>query len=310
MLSAVCMRDVERKHAAAKLLRLLAKEQALREARGLPPVLASALLPKTEAKAKSAAVPSPPSPTKDSAPLAKKGGKLEAELVKQSDVALPISKIPVPPCSAMPGALPFSYCALKTKAALSTGLGPARGSTWLWFMVGDVDLSRSPGTDFHDVSITAQKFQAGWVKDPTMTLEDKELRPRQQAMLDCVSKNGECVYGSKRKGVPVGFTHRWKYSDSQWECGKESWATHSCEWWEQRQADRWEVKVAMRWIAESGCLPKTGKYVLVGEQRAEKINRNQYSTAMRGALFPVGTEAEKEAVLKSATRAYSPRKEE
>jgi len=309
-LSAVCTRDVERKRAAAKLLRLLAKEQIIREARGLPPVSPSALLPKTESKTKSAAVPALPSPAKkDSvAPLAKKGGKLEAELVKQSDIALPLSKIPVPPCSVVPGALPFSYSALKTKAALSTGLGPARGSTWLWFMVGDVDVTHTPGTDFRDVSITAQKFQAGWVKDPTMTLEDKDLRPRQQAMLDCVSKNDKCEYGSKRKGVPVGFTHRWRYSDSQWECGKESWATHSCEWWEQRLSDRWEVRCLMRWSAESGGLPKEGKYMLVGEQRAEKINRNQYATAMRGALFPVGTEAEKQAVLKSAMREYSPSK--
>eukprot|EP00756_Hemistasia_phaeocysticola_P029082 Hpha_TRINITY_DN16209_c1_g15::TRINITY_DN16209_c1_g15_i1::g.13948::m.13948 len=289
----VYSQEAEKRRAAAKLLRLLAKEQILREARGLPP--------------KPAPVPTlPPSPTKTKkAPLAKKGGKLEAELVKQDDIALPVSKIPAPPCSGIPGALPFSYCALKTKAALSTGLGPKRGSTWLWFMVGDVDLSDTPGTEFLDVSIGAQKFQAGWVKDPTMSLEDKEIRPRQQAMLECVSKNSECEYGSKRKGVPVGFTHRWKYSDSQWECGKQNWATQSCEWWEQRQADRWEVKVSMRWTAESGCLPPKGKYVLVGEQRAEKINRNQYATAMRGALFPVGTEAEKKAVLERATRAYS-----
>lgn len=262
-----------------KFFSKFAREQLLLEARGL-------CLP----------APCPTRPTR-------KGGKLQAELKEAGDVVFPLTKVPRPPCAFVRGAVPFAYSALKTKATLTTGLGPMQGATWVWFMVGDVRVTANPSGEL-DVHITASKFQAGWVKDPTMDVPVAELRPRQEAMLQCVSKGTTSKYGSKRRGVPPGFTHQWRYSDSKWECGgKESWNTTGCEWWERKEVDRWEVKVNMRWSEGSTVIP--GRYTLVGEQRAEKLNRNQYSTAMRGALFYVSSEAERVAALEQSTAAYA-----
>lgn len=262
-----------------KFFSQFAREQTLLEARGL-------CLPA-------------PRPTRP----ARKGGKIEAELREPGDVVFPLTKVPRPPCTFLHGSVPFTYSALKTKATLTTGLGPMPGSTWVWFMVGDVKVTASPSGAF-DVQITASKFQAGWVKDPTMDVPTSELRPRQEAMLQCISKGTTSKYGSSRRGVPPGFTHLWRYSDSRWACGdKVSWDTTGCEWRETKEVDRWEVQVNMRWGKDTTVVP--GRYALVGEQRAEKLNRNQYSTAMRGALFYVTSEAERVAVLQQSTAAYA-----
>jgi len=259
-----------------------ARQQALLEARGL---LCDA-----------EALPSP------STRHPRKGGKIERELLEPENVAFPLTKVPPAPCSFVHGAVPFAFSALKTKAALTTGLGPMVGSTWLWFMVGDVDVtpSRSGGLDVH---IAASKFQAGWVSDPTMQVPTAELRPRQEAMLQCVSDGTASKYGARRRGVPPGFSHQWRYSDSRWECRDLSWGTSRCEWRETKEVDRWDVTVSMRWGEGSTVVP--GRYTIVGEQRAEKLNRNQYSTAMRGALFYVSSEAERVAALQQATAAYA-----
>lgn len=232
----------------------------------------------------------------------RKGGKIEAELLEPESVVFPVSKVPRPPCSFVHGAVPFAYSALKTKAALTTGLGPLPGSTWVWFMVGDVKVTASHSGEL-DVHIAASKFQAGWVNDPTMQIPTSELRPRQEAMLRCVSSGTTSKYGAARRGVPQGFSHRWRYSDTKWECRDQGWSATGCEWQETKDADRWNVSVNMRWGAGSTVVP--GRYTIVGEQRAEKLNRNQYSTAMRGALFYVSSEAERVTALHQSAAAYA-----
>eukprot|EP01065_Artemidia_motanka_P050606 TRINITY_DN869_c0_g1_i1.p1 TRINITY_DN869_c0_g1~~TRINITY_DN869_c0_g1_i1.p1 ORF type:complete len:338 (+),score=156.15 TRINITY_DN869_c0_g1_i1:67-1014(+) len=287
-----------RRHAAAKLMRLLAKEQGLKALRGIGGgCFFDEMYPFLPEDDEEEAAPAPKG---KGAPAAKKGGKLEQELVTAEEACLPLAKVPPVPCGGLPGAAVFSYAALKTKARLSTGLGPAKGSTWLWFVVGDVDVAATKGGG-RQMRLSADKFQAGWAKTADGGVELAELRPRQHAMLECVSAGKVSDYGKGRRGVPVGFSHQWNYSDSKWEMASGGWGTAGCEWKETKGTDRWRVDVAMQWLSDAAA---EGRYVVVAEQRAEKINRNQYGTAMRGALFYVGSDAERDAALRHATAAY------
>merc|ERR550532_1851050 len=113
------------------------------------------------------------------------------------------------------------------------------------------------------------------------------------------------AYGSGRGGTPAGFQHAWRYSDSSWAMGDAGPAcsTSEARWSEVKGTDRWRVDVSMRWHGAGPGMPE-GRHVLVAEQRAEKLNPNQYATAMRGALVPIAGDAAGREVLRELIELY------
>eukprot|EP01062_Namystynia_karyoxenos_P016708 TRINITY_DN1613_c0_g1_i1.p1 TRINITY_DN1613_c0_g1~~TRINITY_DN1613_c0_g1_i1.p1 ORF type:complete len:365 (+),score=103.12 TRINITY_DN1613_c0_g1_i1:74-1096(+) len=240
---------------------------------------------------------------------AEAGGRGEGvlkELVgpKEADLPGTAGRVPAPPCCSAAGAIPFAYASLKTKTQLSgSDSGPPPGATWLWFLVCDMAVRRE-GEDAATVRITGSKFQAGWLAEQRLPAPRGLLREREGEMLRCVLNGTESKHGKARGGVPEGFAHEWAYSDSRWElpglCSAA--ATSACRWKEEKGTDRWAVEVEMRWDGAEAL--KGGQYLLVADQRAEKLNRNQYATAMRGALFPADAPGSRAAALRALSRAH------
>mmetsp|Transcript_57583 Transcript_57583/g.180378 ORF Transcript_57583/g.180378 Transcript_57583/m.180378 type:complete len:204 (+) Transcript_57583:624-1235(+) len=155
-----------------------------------------------------------------------------------------------------------------------------------------------------EVRISGDKFQAGWVPDPGRKLSASTLRKNHCSMLQSALDGTLNEYGSGRGGTPEGFSHAWRYSDSTWTLGKEdaSWPTSAATWTEVKGKDRWRVDIRMRWNC-ANCV-KQGRYLFVAEQRAEKLNPNQYATALRGAMVHVSSDAEGREALEAMIRLY------
>lgn len=222
-----------------------------------------------------------------------------AGLVSADNVQFPLAKIPSPLCSKADGAVEFSWCSLKTKTSLQGGaFGPDTGSTWLWFLVAEVMATRRMigSENFTDVRVLGNKFQAGWVPDPSKSVTASLLRTRHHSMLQSAMDGTLNEYGSGRGGTPEGFSHAWNYSDSSWVEGDTSYAVSKARWKEVKGKDRWRIDISMLWHGPEKM--REGRHFLVAEQRAEKLNPNQYATAMRGAIVPIVSDTDgKEALL-------------
>eukprot|EP01065_Artemidia_motanka_P000531 TRINITY_DN10246_c0_g2_i1.p1 TRINITY_DN10246_c0_g2~~TRINITY_DN10246_c0_g2_i1.p1 ORF type:complete len:335 (+),score=100.02 TRINITY_DN10246_c0_g2_i1:76-1080(+) len=224
-------------------------------------------------------------------------------------VELPRERVPALPHEDAPEFFDFEYAAVKTKLSRSAASsGPPPGSTWLWFLVADVE-TEDAGEGRVRVKITGDKFQAGWVPDPTKFCSTAQLRSRCMTMLRSVIDGTENEYGLGRKGVPEGFKHDWFYSDSMLRFGKISGMTSDARWTEVKVADRWKVRIS---LTVSGDVPKElqpgQRHVLVADQRAEKLNANQYATAMRGAAMPAGSR-DRKSVVEAVLAEYEKEKE-
>jgi len=223
-------------------------------------------------------------------------------------VNFPLSRVPTPLACLAPNSTEFSWASLKTKTTLQGGtFGPDSGSTWLWFIVAELAIAhRSLGKDpFVDVHIVGSKFQGGWVRDPAKSVPSSTLRTRHRSMLQSALDGSLNDYGSSRSGTPEGFTHSWSYSDATWATSRKdmAWPTSGARWSEVKGKDRWRVDIRMRWHC-TGC-NQAGRYLVVAEQRAEKLNPNQYATAMRGAMVPVASDGEGREALCGMIRLYA-----
>lgn len=220
------------------------------------------------------------------------------------DILVPLDKVAVPPYCAGHDKTTFSYGAVKTKANMSAGFGPAVGSTWSWFLVGEL-IVKSAGTR-SQVTLRAEKFQAGWASTAAAEIPEAKLRSNQRSVVQAVLDGAECKAVMPRRGVPDGFSHSWNYSDSEWSMGSGEtapWPTEKTKWKETKGKDRWRVEVTMEWLTDVGLA--AGHYLLVADQRAEKLNRNQYATAMRGLLLPVRDGTERRAALQGVLDSMS-----
>jgi len=244
----------------------------------------------------------PPKPAEKEAP------GVDRRLALPSDVEFPLARVPVPLSCTAPGAIAFSWASLKTKTALQgSNVGPPAGSTWLWFLVTELFAHRVVSEDgsIMDVRMVGDKFQAGWVSNPKQNTAASVLRTRHHSMLQSMLEGTSNDYGSERGGTPVGFSHSWKYSDSTWArgSGEFGFPTSAARWAEVKGKDRWRVNINMRWHGAVGCVEE-GRYLLVADQRAEKLNPNQYATAMRGAMVRIDNDAEGQAALQEMIRLY------
>jgi hypothetical protein len=227
-------------------------------------------------------------------------------LVAASAVELPLSRIPVPLCCKAAGASEFAWASLKTKMALQEGaFGPDSGATWLWFLVAEMLVTPVSEDSRHyaNVRIIGNKFQAGWVPEFQKNLSSSVLQSRHHSMLQSALDGTQNQYGSGRGGTPEGFSHAWNYSDSDWMINGVSSAVSRARWSEVKGKDRWRVDVSMLW-REAGKINE-GRHLLVAEQRAEKLNPNQYATAMRGAMVPIGSDVEGKEALLGLIKLYS-----
>eukprot|EP01064_Diplonema_japonicum_P011684 TRINITY_DN1911_c1_g1_i1.p1 TRINITY_DN1911_c1_g1~~TRINITY_DN1911_c1_g1_i1.p1 ORF type:complete len:316 (+),score=44.03 TRINITY_DN1911_c1_g1_i1:100-1047(+) len=170
----------------------------------------------------------------------------------------------------------FVYNSTKSKVAASTAQGPPDGSTWIWFIVADLSVSEN-GT----AVLKGDKFQAGWLRNSSEAADASTIKQRKAEMIDSVLKGRQNEYGLQRSGVPVGFKHKWNYSDSSWG----STTTTGVIWEEEKLEDRWKICVTFPEFAEPGGCPRS--WVVVAEQRAEKLNKNQYLTNMKGTQYPL-----------------------
>mmetsp|Transcript_81540 Transcript_81540/g.239443 ORF Transcript_81540/g.239443 Transcript_81540/m.239443 type:complete len:488 (-) Transcript_81540:28-1491(-) len=228
-------------------------------------------------------------------------------LICAADVKLPLSKMLVPPACSMANAIEFSWGSLKTKTSLQSGnFGPEAGSTWLWFLVAELEATHkhTAKDSFMDVHIVGDKFQAGWLPDPGRKVSAAALRKNHCSMLQSALDGTLNEYGSSRGGTPEGFSHAWRYSDSSWTTGRDdaSWPTSAATWTEVKRKDRWRVDIQMQWLC-ANCV-KEGRYLFIAEQRAEKLNPNQYATAMRGAMVHIMNDMEGRDALERMIRLY------
>eukprot|EP01059_Diplonema_ambulator_P003576 TRINITY_DN1327_c0_g1_i1.p1 TRINITY_DN1327_c0_g1~~TRINITY_DN1327_c0_g1_i1.p1 ORF type:complete len:351 (+),score=109.75 TRINITY_DN1327_c0_g1_i1:54-1106(+) len=238
-------------------------------------------------------------------PVAKKAkGKKEAPN-DDDDEGLPWENME----TKYPGAECFNYDAIKSKLVQSNYQGPKDGSTWLWYLVGDMDVypDDSKGGKTAAVHLTGDKFQAGWLKDPKEPVPWGVIKKRQHTMVDSIIHEAMNSYGKGRRGCQPGYRHRWNYADSQWTVkdNESVVKTLATSWDEEKEEDRWTINVHMQW--ESTHPIVEGKYLIVADQRAEKLNKNQYQTNMAGRRWYLGgidaspekIEAAKKSILKS-----------
>eukprot|EP00756_Hemistasia_phaeocysticola_P003663 Hpha_TRINITY_DN12368_c0_g1::TRINITY_DN12368_c0_g1_i1::g.155901::m.155901 len=234
--------------------------------------------------------------------------RTQPPLLSAEAVSLPFERVPTPTCLGVPGAEPFDYFALKTKRHLqASNSGPPPGSTWIWFLVGSISAKPDADGEGHTLTLVGDKFQAGWIPESSKFVSGAQLRSRRQSMLRSVIDGKENAYGLERKGCPEGFRHDWDYADSELVLGVSRLATRGARWVEEKQSDRWTVRLT---LTTKGDLPSEfegGKeVVVVADQRAEKLNANQYATAMRGARFVVTSLEQKREVLEKVCQQYSP----
>ncbi|KAJ9471544.1 hypothetical protein DIPPA_28382 [Diplonema papillatum] len=175
--------------------------------------------------------------------------------------------------------------------------------------------------------ITGDKFQAGWTPDPSEKVSGTVMANRKASMIESILHSKINSYGKNRRGCKPGYSHRWTYANSEWaDAGNDAretaglatseakklgglqtteakktggfqtskakksggLETTECFWDEQKNEDRWLVSVSMRWTAPTARIVP-GAYVVVADQVASKMNKNQYSTAMRGARYRLGS---------------------
>ena len=186
----------------------------------------------------------------------------------------------------------IEYEAVKTKTKASSAQGPPDGSTWHWYIIADMTVNEKG-----ECTIRGDKYQAGWSRGvdvpPAAGIDERKL-----TMMQSTLTGNENKYGLERGGVPEGFAHLWSYADSCFEINQNGSAsssskTSSASWWEQKKTDRWEIRVSLV-STPPPCQP--GTYLLVADQRAEKLNLNQYNTKLTGRLhtFPEGKCAKEE----------------
>lgn len=320
-----CVGDVER--AAAKLLE---HPQCLETALSKPPASQDSIEEQTAAPSSQAstsskkvrarrATPTPrkrkqaseavEAPSSSSGVVAPEHPKQKAALLEVNDVKLPLHKLQAPPTALVPDSKEFAWGSLKTKATLQkTTFGPDAGSTWLWFLAADLVASEKQvdGDIFTDIHIVGDKFQAGWLRDASLSPVVATLRRNQCSFLQSEIDGTVNDRGVTHRGVPEGFSHAWHYSDSVWSLGQPGattdWPTSLATWSEVKKKDRWRVDIRMRWKCAVGAQQQ--RYFLVAEQRAEKLNPNQYATAMRGTMIPIQSDEGGQRMLHEVLQAY------
>eukprot|EP01064_Diplonema_japonicum_P020542 TRINITY_DN300_c3_g1_i1.p1 TRINITY_DN300_c3_g1~~TRINITY_DN300_c3_g1_i1.p1 ORF type:complete len:337 (+),score=54.67 TRINITY_DN300_c3_g1_i1:77-1087(+) len=187
----------------------------------------------------------------------------------------------------------FEYNAVKSKLVQSNYQGPKDGSTWLWYLIGEMSVYPDEGTGSKSASVhlKGDKFQAGWLSAPSEPIPHGVIENRKNTMVDSVMQDQVNSYGKARRGCQPGYRHRWTYSDSAWELKgktvKKGAATSCCSWDEQKEEDRWTVNVHMMWQAQEALTE--GIFLVVADQRAEKMNKNQYQTSMSGKKWYLGS---------------------
>ena len=188
----------------------------------------------------------------------------------------------------------FEYNSIKSKFTNSSFQGPADGSTWDWYILADMKVEQKQSNQRNVgmrtiAQIDGDKFQAGWERTPDLhTTSENVMLRRKNSMVQSVTYNKENSYGLSRRGCKPGYKHKWTYSDSLFSVtDSDPIRTSAAVWSETKGSDRWKISVNMQWDAV-GQVPQEGSYLLIADQRASKLNKNQYDTSMKGKLWWLG----------------------